>query len=177
MADSVHERLLRARARARVIDLREFADFTQDALKKSAPVALGVVIGRVVSHLVECYVDAFVAPTVSIFLRLIRSRARVDTLSVTILGVVFPIGVAFDATLDAAATILVIFLALKCVVRGWPATKPCPFCRSWIAVDAIKCAHCQSSIMHVPVRVPEMNRAEENAHSSDIEDDIDASDQ
>ena len=126
MADSIHERLLRARARARVIDLREFTDFTQDALKKSAPVALGVVIGRVVSRLVECYVDAFVAPTVSLFLRLIRSRARVDTLNVTIFGVVFPIGVAFDATLDAAATILVIFLALKCVVRGWPATKPCP---------------------------------------------------
>jgi hypothetical protein len=97
----------------------------------------------------------------------------VDTLNVTILGVVFTIGVAFDATLDAAATILVIFLVLKCVVRGWPATKPCPFCRSWIAVDATKCAHCQSSI----VRVPEMNRAGENAHLSDIEDDIDASDQ
>ena len=176
--DSLHERLLRARERARVIDLREFADFTQEALRKSAPVALGVVVGRVISRCVESYVDALVAPTVSVMLRLVRSRARVEEFTVTILGVPYPIGVAIDATLDALATILVIFLALKCVARGWPATKPCADCKSWLAVDATKCAHCQSDVSDVSVveRGAHAARASDRARLSDDEDDIDGVD-
>ncbi len=133
--------------------------------------AVGVIIGGAFQAIVNSLVNDFVSPILSLFTKGINFADKFLVLAVTeeTFATAEAAKEAGYATLNYGAFItavinflimaFVIFLLVKGINKlseigkkkeepeeEVPTTKVCPFCRSEISIEAVKCSHCTSDI-------------------------------
>ncbi len=133
--------------------------------------AVGVIIGGAFQAIVNSLVNDFVSPILSLFTKGINFADKFLVLAVTdeTFATAEAAKEAGYATLNYGAFItavinflimaFVIFLLVKGInklsdlgkkkeepAEAAPTTKVCPFCKSEISIDAVKCPHCTSDI-------------------------------
>ncbi|MBQ7595152.1 MAG: large conductance mechanosensitive channel protein MscL [Clostridia bacterium] len=115
--------------------------------------AVGVIIGGAFQAIVNSLVDDIIMPVISIFTKGISFEEWVLTVG----GATIKYGNFISAILNFLIMALVIFLIVKSINKvndkfskkeeePAPTTKECPFCKSEISIDAVKCPHCTSDI-------------------------------
>lgn len=142
--------------------IKEFKEF---AIKGNVvDMAVGVIIGGAFSKIVTSLVNDMVMPAIgkltggadfsqlylpldgNTYATLAEAQAATATIAY---------GSFLTQILDFLIVAVVIFAALKVLMRlkrpaapaeEAPTTKVCPFCKSEIAVDAIRCPHCTSNL-------------------------------
>ena len=126
--------------------LQEFKEF---ALRGNVmDMAVGIIIGGAFSGIVTSLTDNFINP----ILNLVTGGAVYTKEDV--------LGFA-SAFLASVVNFIIMAFILFCLVKGInkmmslgkkkeepaaPTTKTCPFCKSEIAIDATRCAHCTSEL-------------------------------
>lgn len=123
--------------------LEEFKAF---ALKGNVmDMAVGVIIGGAFSGIVTSLTDNFINP----ILQFITAGARYS---------LYDIGSFASNFLSSVVNFIIMAFILFCILKAInkamdigkkkeeeaPTTKTCPFCKSEIPIDAVKCAHCTS---------------------------------
>lgn len=115
--------------------------------------AVGVIIGGAFTGIVSSLVDDIISPLLGLF-----GGANFDSLSVTLLGeVTLNYGRFITAVINFLIMALVIFCIVKLIngmsakiqrkkeeIPAVPTMKICPYCKSEIAIDAVRCPHCTS---------------------------------
>jgi large conductance mechanosensitive channel len=130
-------------------EFREFL-FKQNALALAVGVIIGAAAGRVVTSLVS----DMLMPVISLVMPHGDWQASKIVLSRTVgpdgKEVVNSInyGTFAGTVLDFVIVALVVFLIIRSIVKPAPAapTKPCPYCKETIPVDATKCRACTSAV-------------------------------
>lgn len=115
--------------------------------------AVGVIIGGAFSTIVTSLTDNIINPLINCI-----GGAEIQ-------GKIHLIGdnyIDYGAFISAVINFLIMALIIFCIVKAVnkamslgnkkkeaekPATKICPFCKSEIALDAVKCPHCTSDIV------------------------------
>lgn len=147
--------------------LKEFKDFAMRG--NVIDLAVGVIIGGAFQKIVTSVVNDLVMPLIG----LITKGSDFATKFVALDGgdyatieeataagaAILTYGNFIAVTIDFLIMAFVIFLLVKGlnkltsigkkpepVVEATPTTKICPFCKSEIAIDATKCAHCTSDV-------------------------------
>ncbi len=125
-----------------------FEEFKAFALRGNVmDMAVGILIGGAFSGIVTSLTDNFITP----ILNFITGQATYGMKDIAGFGSNF---------LAAVLNFLIMAFILFCIMRGInklmamgkkeeiadPATKVCPFCKSEIAVDAVRCPHCTSQL-------------------------------
>ncbi len=131
--------------------------------------AVGVIIGAAFQAIIKSLVDDLVMPIISIFTKgvdftnmfIVIGEGEYDTLAAAqeAGAAVFAYGNFINAILNFLIMAFVIFVLVRTinklrdkaakkeeVAEAAPTTKTCPFCKSEIALDATKCAHCTSDV-------------------------------
>jgi large conductance mechanosensitive channel len=133
-----------------------FSEFKEFISKGSVlDLAVGVIIGGAFSAIVTSLTDDIIQP----FINLIGGA--------DIQGVVYLFGrencaVNYGSFISAIINFIIMALVVFCIVKAVnkaqslgkkkeeapaePTTKICPFCKSEIPIDAVKCCHCTSDI-------------------------------
>lgn len=145
-----------------------FKELKEFAIKGNVvDMAVGVIVGAAFSTVVKSLVDDVIMPPIGV---LTGGLDFADKFIVLQAGSTPAPYATLAAAKDAGATVLaygtfinslvafvIVALVLFFVVR-WinrlrrsdtpaaPTTKPCPFCKSSIDVDATRCAHCTSEV-------------------------------
>lgn len=115
--------------------------------------AVGIIIGGAFTAIVSSLVEDIISPVLGLF-----GGLNFDRLSVTLLGeATLNYGKFITAIINFLIMALVIFVIIKAMNSAAakmkpkeeekpaaPTTKICPFCKSEIAVDAVRCPHCTS---------------------------------
>ena len=113
--------------------------------------AVGVIIGGAFQAIVKSLTDDILMPLVGLFM-----RSDFKAVTVVILGVEVRYGAFVSAVINFIIMAFLIFLLVKgmnTIARFGrkkeaqekePTIKTCPFCRSEIAIKAIRCPHCTS---------------------------------
>ncbi len=112
--------------------------------------AVGVIIGGAFSSIVKSLTDNIIKPLINCI-----GGAEIQ-------GKIHLIGenyIDYGAFLSAVINFLIMALIIFCMVKigkklereqlkepEKPVTKICPFCKSEIPIDAVKCCHCTSDI-------------------------------
>ncbi|MBQ8183034.1 MAG: large conductance mechanosensitive channel protein MscL [Clostridia bacterium] len=148
----------------------EFKDFI--AKGNVIDLAVGVIIGGAFSGIVTSLVNDIVTPLITLitgrlafadmFIVLTKDVAEVPaTLAAAQEAGLSTLnyGLFIQGVINFLITAFVIFLMVKAInkvrtlgakkeeaVEEAPTTKVCPFCKSEIAVDATRCAHCTSEV-------------------------------
>lgn len=132
--------------------LKEFKEFV--AKGNVLDLAVGVIIGGAFSAIVTSLTDNIIKPLINCI-----GGAEIQ-------GKIHLIGdnyIDYGAFLSAIINFLIMALIIFCIVKAVnkamalgkkkeeeapaePTTKVCPYCKSEIAVDAVKCPHCTSDI-------------------------------
>ncbi len=147
--------------------LKEFKEFAMRG--NVIDLAVGVIIGGAFQKIVTSVVNDLVMPLIG----LITKGSDFATKFVALDGgeyatieeataagaAILTYGNFIAVTIDFLIMAFVIFLLVKGlnkltslgkkpepVVEAAPTTKVCPFCKSEIAIDATKCAHCTSDV-------------------------------
>lgn len=148
-----------------------FKEFKEFAMRGNViDLAVGVIIGGAFQAIVKSLVDDIVMPLIGIitkndfaskFVQLTGREELYATIEeATEAGVsILTYGNFISAVINFIIMAFVIFLFVKGlnkltsigkkeepVVEAAPTTKVCPFCKSEIAIDATKCAHCTSDV-------------------------------
>ena len=147
---------------------KEFKDFAMRG--NVIDLAVGVIIGGAFQTIVKSLVDDIVMPLIGIitkndfsskFVQLTGREELYGTIEeATAAGVsILTYGNFISAVINFIIMAFVIFLFVKglnkltslgkkpeVVEEVAPTTKVCPFCKSEIAIDATKCAHCTSDV-------------------------------
>ena len=126
--------------------LKEFKEF---ALRGNVmDMAVGMIIGGAFSGIVTSLTDNFINPVIN-FIMGNASYTKEDVIG---------FGSAF---LASVVNFLIMAFILFCLIKGInklvsvgkkkeepkaPTTKICPYCKSEIPVDAVRCAHCTSEL-------------------------------
>ena len=126
--------------------LKEFKEF---ALRGNVmDMAVGMIIGGAFSGIVTSLTDNFINPVIN-FIMGNASYTKADVIG---------FGSAF---LASVVNFLIMAFILFCLIKGInklvrvgkkkeepkaPTTKICPYCKSEIPVDAVRCAHCTSEL-------------------------------
>lgn len=126
--------------------LKEFKEF---ALRGNVmDMAVGIIIGGAFSGIVTSLTDNFINPVINVIMGN-ASYTRADVIG---------FGSAF---LSSVVNFIIMAFILFCLIRGInklmsvgkkkeepkaPVTKICPYCKSEIPVDAVRCAHCTSEL-------------------------------
>ncbi|XCP84571.1 large conductance mechanosensitive channel protein MscL [Roseburia hominis] len=119
--------------------------------------AVGVIIGGAFSAIVSSLTEDIISPILGLF-----GGMNFDKLSVNIMGeVTLNYGKFITAIVNFLIMALVIFLIMKAInamnqaaakmshhqeEAAAPTTKICPYCKSEIPIDAVRCAHCTSEL-------------------------------
>ncbi len=131
--------------------LKEFKEFAMRG--NVIDLAVGVIIGGAFKGIVDSLVNDVVSPLIGLV-----AKKDFSTLVFTILGVEVHYGAFITAVINFVIMAFVIFLFVKLmnslsaigkkeeVIVEAATTKICPFCKSEIAIDATRCAHCTSSL-------------------------------
>ena len=133
--------------------LSEFKEF---ALKGNMlDLAVGVLIGSAFSGLVTSLTDNIIQPILNCFAA--PDAAGASKLSIRIWRLDMPIGQFISDVLNFIIMAFVIFMIVKGINKlrslgkkeeaaAAPTTKVCPFCKSEISIEAVKCPHCTSDL-------------------------------
>lgn len=116
--------------------------------------AVGIMIGAAFKAIVDALVNNLISPLIGIIV-----GQDFSSLSFTINGANFQYGAFIMAVLNFFIIAIVLFTLIKLLntlhslgkkkeeeVPAAPTTKVCPFCKSEIAIDAVRCAHCTSKL-------------------------------
>ena len=134
--------------------MKEFKEFINRG--NVMDMAVGIIIGGAFTAIVNSLVDDIINP-------LIGSIFKMDFthLTVTINGAELRYGAFIMAIINFFILALVLFIIIKSInnlskkketgEEEAPTTKVCPFCKSEIPIDAVKCAHCASEVPEEPV--------------------------
>ncbi|MBQ3061470.1 MAG: large conductance mechanosensitive channel protein MscL [Lachnospiraceae bacterium] len=132
--------------------INEFKEF---AVKGNAmSMAIGVLIGGAFSGIVTSFTNNILNPVLNCFGKV--DSSDVAKLAIKVKGQSIEIGAFLADIVNFLIVAFVVFL----LVRGMnalanigkkeekpaPKTKKCPYCKSEIAIDAVKCPHCTSDV-------------------------------
>lgn len=115
--------------------------------------AVGIIIGGAFTAIVTSLVEDIISPLLGLF-----GGLNFDQLSVNLLGqVTLNYGKFITAIINFLIMALVVFLIVRTMNKAAarlkkkeeekpaaPTTKVCPFCKTEIAIDAVRCPHCTS---------------------------------
>ena len=147
--------------------LKEFKDFAMRG--NVIDLAVGVIIGGAFQKIVTSVVNDLVMPLIGLitkgsdfaskFVALDGGEYATIEEATEAGAAILTYGNFIAVTIDFIIMAFVIFLLVKGlnkltsmgkktepVVEAAPTTKVCPFCKSEIAIDATKCAHCTSDV-------------------------------
>ena len=126
-----------------------FKEFKEFALRGNVmDMAVGIIIGGAFSGIVTSLTDNFINPIIN----LIMGNASYTKADVSGFG---------SAFLASVVNFVIMAFILFCLIRGInklmsvgkkkeepkaPTTKICPYCKSEIPLDAVRCAHCTSEL-------------------------------
>lgn len=115
--------------------------------------AVGVIIGAAFKAIVDSLTNDIISPLIGLIADLDFSEHAIR---------VGEVAINYGAFLTAIINFLIIALVLFLIVRGFnrvhelrdkkpkepqaPTTKVCPFCKSEIAIGAVRCPHCTSTL-------------------------------
>ena len=130
--------------------LKEFKEFISRG--NVMDMAVGIIIGGAFTSIVSSLVSDIINPILGLF-----GGMNFDQLKITLLGeATLYYGRFITAVINFLIMALVIFVIIKAMntaatkfhhkeeEKQEPTTKKCPFCKSEIVVDAIRCPHCTS---------------------------------
>ena len=116
--------------------------------------AVGIMIGAAFKAIVDALVANLISPLIGIIF-----QQDFSTLSFTFNGVAFQYGALIMAIINFLIIAVVLFAIIKLMnmlhnmgkkkveeAPAAPTTKTCPYCKSEIAIDATRCAHCTSEL-------------------------------
>ncbi len=133
-----------------------FGEFKEFIMRGNVlDLAVGVIIGGAFQAIVSSLVDDILMPLIGIVL----GKVDFSALMVKVGDASISYGKFITAIINFLIMAFVIFLIVK-GINGLseklskkeeeeapaPTTKVCPFCKSEIAVDAVKCPHCTSDV-------------------------------
>ncbi len=130
---------------------KEFKEFISKG--NVMDMAVGIIIGGAFTAIVTSLVEDIISPILGLF-----GGLNFSEMSVTLLGdVTLNYGSFLTAIINFLIMALVIFALIKALnsaskrmkkteeeLPAEPTTKVCPFCKSEIAIDAVRCPHCTS---------------------------------
>ncbi len=134
-----------------------FSEFKAFALKGNVmSMAVGVIIGAAFSGLVTSLTTNIITPLINCFGKMDGS---VSKLALKIKGQSLEFGIFLADVINFIIMAFIVFLLVKGMSAlanigskkkeeepAAPTTKKCPYCKSEIAIDATKCAHCTSDV-------------------------------
>lgn len=117
--------------------------------------AVGVIVGAAFQGIVNSLVNDVISPLVGLV-----ANTDLTYLVWNVNGVEIRYGAFLTAVINFLIMAFVIFLLVKCLNKlseigkkkeapaapAAPTTKKCPYCKSEIPIDAVKCAHCTSDV-------------------------------
>lgn len=133
-----------------------FREFRAFALKGNVmSMAVGVLIGGAFSGLVTSLTSNIITPILNCFGKMDSEGAA--NLAVTIHGQTLQFGVFIADVINFIIMAFIVFLLVKGMNKlgdlgrkeekeEAPSTKICPYCKSEISIEAIRCPHCTSEI-------------------------------
>ncbi len=132
-----------------------FAEFKKFIMRGNViDLAVGVIIGGAFQAIVSSLVEDIVTPLLGIIL----GKVDFSNLAVTIGDASIGYGKFITAVINFFIMALVIFAIIKAIndvsdrlhkktdEESAPATKICPYCKSEIDIEAVKCPHCTSDV-------------------------------
>jgi large conductance mechanosensitive channel len=128
-----------------------FEDFKTFALRGNViDLAVGVIIGAAFQAVVKSLVDDIISPVIGLL-----TGRNFDALTLDFLGVSLRYGAFITSVVNFVIMVFVVFLIVKLTNRAAalgkkpapaaaPTTKPCPYCKTEISIEATRCPHCTS---------------------------------
>lgn len=123
--------------------ITEFKDFI--ARGNVIDMAVGIIIGSAFTSIVNSLVTDILTPITTMFTKDLKFA------ELQFRGLM--VGNFINAVISFLLTALVLFMIVKTMNKfkkkeepAAPTTKTCPYCKSEIALDATKCAHCTSDL-------------------------------
>ena len=134
---------------------KEFRDF---AMKGNVmDLAVGMIVGAAFTAIVTSLVDDILSPLLGLLVRVDFKDLTAD---------VFGVSIRYGSFIMAVINFVIVAFALFLVIRGInrlqnlspfskkeepaPKTKVCPYCRSEIDIQAIRCPHCTTVLNQKP---------------------------
>ncbi len=128
----------------------EFKDFISRG--NVMDMAVGIIIGGAFTSIVSSLVNDIINPLLGAF-----GGMNFDQYSITIFGnATLNYGKFITAVINFLIMALIIFIIIKQInniskrfskkKEEEPTTKTCPYCKSKIAIEAIRCPHCTSEL-------------------------------
>ena len=116
--------------------------------------AVGIMIGAAFKAIVDSLVNDIISPLIGLLF-----KQDFSELHLSLWGVELKYGAFIMAVLNFLIIAFVLFLIIKLMnslrdigkkkveeAPAAPNTKVCPYCKSEIAIDATRCAHCTSEV-------------------------------
>lgn len=132
--------------------IKEFKEFISRG--NVMDLAVGIIIGGAFTSIVSSLVDDIINPLLGLF-----GGMNFDQLHVKLLGeVTLYYGKFITAVINFLIMALVIFVLVKVMNTATskfsakeeeeeePTTKTCPFCKSEVDIEAVRCPHCTSML-------------------------------
>ncbi len=136
--------------------LKEFEKFIMRG--NVIDMAVGVIVGAAFQGIVNSLVNDVISPLLGLI-----ANTDLSYLVLTVRGVDIKYGSFLTAVINFLIMAFVIFLLVKFINKiaelgirrdkekkaeepAKPATKICPYCKSEIPMDAVKCCHCTSDL-------------------------------
>ncbi|MDO4834446.1 MAG: large conductance mechanosensitive channel protein MscL [Bacillota bacterium] len=129
--------------------INEFKEFAVQG--NVMDMAVGIVVGAAFTAIVTSLVNDIISPVIGLFVKL-----DFTDLVATAFGVEIRYGAFIMAVINFLIVAFVLFIVIRAINRAnsfirkpeeaEPTTKACPFCRSEIAIDAIRCPNCTSQL-------------------------------
>lgn len=146
--------------------VKEFKEFISRG--NVVDMAVGVMIGAAFKSIVDSVVNDLISPVIGIIfkhdfsqLKLVLKEAVMaeDGVTVAVEEVAIKYGAFIMAIINFLIIAMILFTIVKMInaarsvgkkpveeVPAEPTTKICPHCKSEIAIDATRCAHCTSEL-------------------------------
>lgn len=131
--------------------MKEFKEFISRG--NVMDMAVGIIIGGAFTSIVSSLVEDIINPILGLF-----GGMNFDKLQLNLLGeVTLNYGKFLTAVMNFLIMALVVFLIIKTVNKAASkfapkkeeekkTTKICPYCKSEISIEAVRCAHCTSML-------------------------------
>lgn len=132
--------------------INEFKEFINRG--NVVDMAVGIMIGAAFKAIVDSLVNNIISPLIGLLF-----KKDFSALSVKLFDVELQYGAFIMAMLNFLIIAMVLFTVIKLMnslsdlgkkkeeeVAAEPTTKVCPYCKSEIAIDATRCAHCTSEV-------------------------------
>lgn len=130
-----------------------FKEFKEFALRGNVmDLAVGVIVGAAFQGIVNSLVNDIISPLLGLI-----ANQDLSYLVAVVAGVEIHYGAFITAVINFIIMVFVIFLLVKAMNKlasfgkkeeapAKPTTKECPYCKSQIHIDAVKCPNCTSSL-------------------------------